>query len=398
MKEFFLTCFLLIASSFHFTNGKGNLYLEQKILKDIFKEYDSSVRPEGKNGSGPVVVTVNTYVRSITNINDVNMEYDVQLTFRQSWMDSRLKYDSGLGLTYLTLTKIEHIWTPDLFFSNEMSGQFHFLLTPNTLIRIYPDGKILYSTRISMKLFCPMDLRNYPMDNQICSLKAASYAYTTEDLVFLWKDTEPIQVTKTLSQIPKFTMNSFNEDYCTSKTTTGEYSCIQLDFHFSREFTFYLIQAYMPSLALVLLSWVIFWLRPLTLRLGVWVGLLVALMLVTAHVGDQSPQVSYVKALDVWMGSCVCFLFCVLLEICAVSNALSGDEGLDETLAENSMGVEEKGGKGDRGGRLTSYASTPLKWLNRYSTRAQRIDAVSRVLFPATFAFFNFVYWITYAA
>lgn len=75
--------------------------------------------------------------------------YNTQLTFRQSWKDDRLKYDNkdNKELKYVTLTRLDRIWVPDLFFSNEDTGHFHDMITPNNLIRIFPDGKVLYSTR-----------------------------------------------------------------------------------------------------------------------------------------------------------------------------------------------------------------------------------------------------------
>lgn len=36
---------------------------------------------------------------------------------------------------------------PDLFFSNEREGHFHNIIVPNVYVRIFPDGKVLYSIR-----------------------------------------------------------------------------------------------------------------------------------------------------------------------------------------------------------------------------------------------------------
>ncbi|GIY41025.1 glutamate-gated chloride channel [Caerostris extrusa] len=400
--------------------SRSSLELERNILNTIFDGYDPTIRPAGANGTGPVVVTVNIYVRSLSNMDDVNMVYDAQLTFRQAWSDSRLRYDAkGLrsksGNTYVNVNHPERLWIPDLFFANEASGHFHNMITPNNLIRIYPNGTILYSTRVSLRLFCPMDLRNYPMDNQICSIKCASYGYTTEDIIFLWKKNDPVQIAmSSVSNLPKFTMNVFMTDYCNSKTNTGEYSCVKLDMSFSRNIFYYLESAFMPTAALVLLSWVIFWLNPrcTNVRLGIWIGILISIIIVTTSINDNSPEVSYTKALDVWMGVCVFFIFCVLLELCLVNDAITNE---DKTLALKTNSLWKKSGlriytifKGNRknsskmdegkGVELPNYKATPLRWLNKYSTRAQRIDVVSRFLFPAAFAFFNFIYWITYSA
>lgn len=41
---------------------------------------------------------------------------------------------------------------------------------------------------------------------------------------------------------------------------SGEYSCLKVDLLFKREFSYYLIQIYIPCCMLVIVSWVSFWL------------------------------------------------------------------------------------------------------------------------------------------
>lgn len=77
-------------------------------------------------------------------------------------------------LKYLTLTEANRVWMPDLFFSNEKEGHFHNIIMPNVYIRIFPNGSVLYSIRISLTLACPMNLKLYPLDRQVCSLRMAS--------------------------------------------------------------------------------------------------------------------------------------------------------------------------------------------------------------------------------
>ena len=45
--------------------------------------------------------------------------------------------------------------------------------------------------------------------------------WTTDDLVFVWKEGDPVQVVKNL-HLPRFTLEMFRTDYCNSKTNTGE--------------------------------------------------------------------------------------------------------------------------------------------------------------------------------
>ncbi|GFS78119.1 glutamate-gated chloride channel [Nephila pilipes] len=75
-------------------------------------------------------------------------EYSVQMTLREQWRDERMQFDDQNGqVRYLTLTDPDKIWKPDLFFSNEKEGHFHNIIMPNVLLRIYPNGDVLYSIR-----------------------------------------------------------------------------------------------------------------------------------------------------------------------------------------------------------------------------------------------------------
>ena len=43
------------------------------------------------------MVKVNTFIRSINDIDDYKMEFSVQITFREQWNDMRLKFDDAEG-------------------------------------------------------------------------------------------------------------------------------------------------------------------------------------------------------------------------------------------------------------------------------------------------------------
>uniref|UniRef100_A0A1I7WTY3 Neur_chan_memb domain-containing protein n=1 Tax=Heterorhabditis bacteriophora TaxID=37862 RepID=A0A1I7WTY3_HETBA len=100
------------------------------------------------------------------------------------------------------------------------------------------------------------------------------YAYTTQDIKYEWKATNPVQQKDGLRQsLPSFELQDVVTDYCTSKTNTGEYSCLRTKMVLRREFSYYLLQLYIPSFMLVIVSWVSFWLDkdsvPARVTLGV---------------------------------------------------------------------------------------------------------------------------------
>ena len=72
---------------------------------------------------------------------------------------------------------------------------------------------------------------------------------------------------------------------------------------FQRRFEYYLIQVYVPSFLIVLLSWVSFWIDIHAVPARISLGLLTVLTITTqaSGVATKLPRVSYIKAIDVWM-------------------------------------------------------------------------------------------------
>ena len=62
-------------------------------------------------------------------------------------------------MKYLTLTDPKKVWMPDTFFRNEKTGHFHNILVNNVYIRVFPNGDVLYSIRVSS--FALLLLINY---------------------------------------------------------------------------------------------------------------------------------------------------------------------------------------------------------------------------------------------
>ncbi|NWQ84039.1 GLRA4 protein, partial [Columbina picui] len=105
-------------------------------------------------------------------------DYRVNVFLRQQWNDPRLAYreypDDSLDLDP---SMLDSIWKPDLFFANEKGASFHEVTTDNKLLRIFKNGNVLYSIRLTLILSCPMDLKNFPMDIQTCTMQLESCEY-----------------------------------------------------------------------------------------------------------------------------------------------------------------------------------------------------------------------------
>ena len=88
-------------------------------------------------------------------------------------------------IRYLTMTDATKVWMPDTFFRNEKIGRFHSILQSNLYVRVFPNGDVLYSIRVSLTCACSMHLALFPLDKQTCNLDVASceYDFSCENVV-----------------------------------------------------------------------------------------------------------------------------------------------------------------------------------------------------------------------
>ena len=69
-----------------------------------------------------MTVGVSVYVLAINDVSDKNMDFTLDMYFRQFWHDPRLTFEKGATKNNIIVfgsEKIEEIWKPDTFFSNE---------------------------------------------------------------------------------------------------------------------------------------------------------------------------------------------------------------------------------------------------------------------------------------
>ena len=88
------------------------------------------------------------FIRAFEEVNTLNMDYVVDITFRQQWNDPRLAYDDANGkVNVLTLSSDDMVWRPDTFFRNGKEASLHDIPNKQTYLRVFPNGDVLNSMR-----------------------------------------------------------------------------------------------------------------------------------------------------------------------------------------------------------------------------------------------------------
>lgn len=150
----------------------------------------------------------------------------------------------------LSIYMLDRIWKPPTYFLNSRQSHMHMITLPNKFVRLYSNGRVLYSSRwailvvlfrlsitqpfslphrMTIKVNCPMNLENFPMDTQVmfvlcftlifthscivqrCPLSLGSckylssrfnsklshsckVGYTSKDLVYKWNPSQKVKI------------------------------------------------------------------------------------------------------------------------------------------------------------------------------------------------------------
>jgi len=395
-----------------------------KIIDSMLRNYDRRAMPTSDRPGTPTVVSCEFFVRSLGSISEKTMEFQVDLYLRQHWWDPRLNHSDIKQVLDLNDPKlVQAIWKPEVYFPNAKEAEFQYVTVPNLLLSIKPMGRILYMLRLKVTFSCMMELNKYPLDRQTCTMEIASFSKTLRELVLEWSE-EPVTLSQEV-KMPQFTVKSVVAGHCQEWSVMGNYSCLAARFELERSIGFHLVQSYIPTILIVIVSWVSFWMdvEHVPGRVALGVTTLLTISSKSAGQSSESPQVSYVKALDVWMGACTAFVFLALIEFTLVNylwrsewrrrhtghnwagRFYSAPGGDSLVKAQTEVCINTEGGKlrykaGQADG--TVIHSYPCSGAEKNSRRepeylhALTIDESCRYLFPLGFLLFNAVYWWYY--
>ncbi|XP_017347365.1 gamma-aminobutyric acid receptor subunit beta-2 isoform X2 [Ictalurus punctatus] len=305
-------------------NDPSNMSLVKETVDRLLKGYDIRLRPDF--GGPPVRVGMNIDIASIDMVSEVNMDYTLTMYFQQAWRDKRLSYSEiPLNLT-LDNRVADQLWVPDTYFLNDKKSFVHGVTVKNRMIRLHPDGTVLYGLRITTTAACMMDLRRYPLDEQNCTLEIESYGYTTDDIEFYWRGENSAVTGVERIELPQFSIVDYKLIAKKVVFSTGAYPRLSLSFKLKRNIGYFILQTYMPSILITILSWVSFWINYDASAARVALGITTVLTMTTinTHLRETLPKIPYVKAIDMYLMGCFVFVFLALLEYALVNYIFFG--------------------------------------------------------------------------
>uniref|UniRef100_A0A8C0F8X0 Gamma-aminobutyric acid type A receptor subunit alpha4 n=1 Tax=Bubo bubo TaxID=30461 RepID=A0A8C0F8X0_BUBBB len=351
---------------------------------------------------------------TISHDEPVSAEYTMDVFFRQTWVDKRLKYDGPIEILRLNNLMVSKVWTPDTFFRNGKKSVAHNMTAPNKLFRIMRNGTILYTMRLTISAECPMRLVDFPMDGHACPLKFGSYAYPKSEMIYTWTKgpEKSVEVPEESSSLVQYDLLGHTVSTETIKSITGEYIVMTVYFHLRRKMGYFMIQTYIPCIMTVILSQVSFWINKESVPARTVFGITTVLTMTTLSISARHslPKVSYATAMDWFIAVCFAFVFSALIEFAAVNyfTNIQMEKAKRKTVksllefpvapvqrersTEETLTVRFQGHRLDTSFFSPSAITPPAPPASHSGT--SKIDKYARILFPVTFGAFNMVYWV----
>ncbi|XP_066261820.1 pH-sensitive chloride channel 2-like [Euwallacea similis] len=287
--------------------------------------YDHVARPPSDL---PLQVTFQIDVQHIESVD--NRQFKSHLLVQLHFRDNRLNFvdlsPNRGAIVGQEMVKAQ-IFVPHLFIKNEKQSSLMGLDKNDVIVKITPHGDVTYSYRMITTFYCSMDLRKFPFDHQQCELIWASWAYNETNLELQWAKDKPYIISENL-QLTEFMLEAISVEHAKTSISNPSnsgfnetYSTLIFKFKLQREAGYYILEYYLPSIFLVVMSWVTFWIQadaaPARTTLGT--STMLSFITLNGNLMKNLPKVSYVKASEIWFFGGATFIFCSLAEFTFVN-------------------------------------------------------------------------------
>ena len=232
---------------------------------------------------------------------------------------------------------------------------------------------------------------------------------TTDDVNYEWR--LPMSMIKAPT-IYNFKLMGDPEMITSNSTTrTGTYSYLVAYFPLQRIISTYLLQMYIPTTNLLIVSWMAFWMkRGSKIRIYVVLASLLMMAFGISAFNRTIPQPGYTRAIDIWNGILLTFVFGNLLQQVAIDYRIRTHKSKvkEKDVEENQN--EEKNHKDasvveplmmdeNQEKELTAGQKKRKKYIEmaKHSLRTpEKVDQMSRIAYPVMFAIFAILYFVYY--
>lgn len=317
-------------------------------VQELMKGYDADMPPTNMNNPNPLVVQFGYAMKSIS-YDLISGHLILEYWMRLRWLDERLSYNAvdmfgpnSEGNPYLPVKLYSgdnpNIWYPDVVAWEAIDSEPGLV---HKGAEVYPREKdplwnVLLIRPGQMRVKCSPNnkavgdvspLERFPFELIGCPITFAPWAYTSEFLELQ----APPALSQSLMQTPDSNEYTWENNLTTLKISTPTYSSngktyseLEIIVYMRRLPMYFLINAILPMLMMVILSSIAFWIpvNPEFAGAGERMSFAITCMLTIVAVdlftADKRPMLAETTWLDRWISACMFFTLIPILETAAV--------------------------------------------------------------------------------
>ena len=286
---------------------------------DIPEDYQPHMRPLDKNEEMPLQVVAALNLRNIVDISETSQQITLETSLKLYWTDKNIKIKKNVtkfdgndkGQDYIVMDHrfAKDIWIPDIFIDQSINIRVPNFYTRPASIRVYTNSLIRFNSRFNFDVACPMNFKNYPVDDQTCEIIFESFSYKPTQMNITWDSWKEAH-TDPKVELAQFKYHIHREPYVTNQYSE-KFAGLKLNIHLVRQIDFHLGQTFLPSIVFVTLGYLVLFLPAEAVPARIALGMMTFLTLTTMNssVKNRLPQVSYVTYMDIWVITCLLFVF-----------------------------------------------------------------------------------------
>jgi len=244
----------------------------------------------------PTEVKISIYVLDVDNVNSADQSFAASVYIEARWRSPSLQH-AGPGPLVRGLTEI---WTPRLAIVNQQQAWAAF----PAAVEIDPDGNVVYRQKYWGRFSQPLDLRDFPLDQQKLTihLVAAGQFESDVKLVQLERAHGRRSGVARILSVPDFDVVAWKAEprpYLPYESEVGT-AGFALDLDIQRRPTFYIWKVIVPLCLIVIMSWTPFWIDPsqIATSIGVATTSFLTLVAYLFAITVLLPRVSYLTRMD----------------------------------------------------------------------------------------------------
>jgi len=266
---------------------------------------------------GPTRVSIGIWMVDITSIDSAQQSFTAEMALVLRWKDPRLAH-TGNGVVRYPL---EQVWHPRIAVVNETNSVSRKF--PD-LVEVEPDGAVNYRQRYAGAFTQPLRLRSFPFDRQTFRLQFVAVRYRANEVQFVadqdWIDNGLKQAggIATSITLPDWTIESWNTKSLSYALAPGfEYSGYAFEFTASRNAQHYVWKVILPLVLIVMMSWAVFWIDPVTSNSQISIAVTSMLTLIAYRfaIDNQLPRLPYTTNLDAFILMSTLLVFFSFIEV-----------------------------------------------------------------------------------